>query len=258
MIGPPPRPYSPPAAGAPGPTDAKAKVPIRQTTWPSSPFRLGSATSNPTSTSSSAGSTISAPSGWRPRPSSSPCRRQARQRGPTDRRDRAAASAPERPVVQVRHPRQRAAELEVRLTVKDALEVDNRASPSSATPARRRSWRSPPATATCSTIRHPRRPAITPTSDRHSRGGQEEELSREIGRQVDLVVYDGVRLKLHGGEWVYLVIASGPSLRESQGGRAAGDPGLEHSHPLMQYIRDLSLVFVAKASLVELPAGRPR
>ena len=27
------------------------------------------------------------------------------------------------------------------------------------------------------------------------------------------------------------------------------------SHPLMQYIRDLSLVFVAKANLVELPAG---
>ena len=83
-------------------------------------------------------------------------------------------------------------------------------------------------------------------------------MSREIrGGRFDLIIYDGVRPETppEANALYFGSLPPGPAYANP---KAVEQPVIldwSISHPLMQYIRDLSLVFVAKANLVEPPAG---
>ena len=151
------------------------------------------------------------------------------------------------------------AELEVRLTVKDALEVDNRAY------AIVGNARKAQVLAITAGNRYLADAFNTPTatmvadvriaSPEEAKG---EELAREIrGGRFDLIIFDAVRPDAAPeANTLYLgALPPGPAYPNA---RTVQQPVIldwNISHPLMQYIRDLSLVFVAKANLVEPPAG---
>ncbi len=151
------------------------------------------------------------------------------------------------------------AELEVRLTVKDALEVDNRAF------AIVGNARKAQVLAITAGNRYLLDAFNTPTASNNAdvriatpEEARGEELSREIrGGRFDLVIYDGVRPETppEANALYFGSLPPGPAYANP---KAVEQPVIldwNISHPLMQYIRDLSLVFVAKANLVELPAG---
>ena len=151
------------------------------------------------------------------------------------------------------------AELEVRLTVKDALEVDNHAF------AIVGNARKAQVLVITSGNRYLLDAFNTPTASTNAdvriatpEDAKAEELSREIrGGRFDLVIYDGVRPETPP-EANALYLGSLPPGPAYANPKAVMQPVIldwSISHPLMQYIRDLSLVFVAKANLVELPAG---
>ncbi len=151
------------------------------------------------------------------------------------------------------------AELEVRLTIRDALEVDNRAfaivgnarkAQVLAITAGNRYLLDAFNTPTASTSADVR--IATPEE------AKGEELARDIrGGRFDLVIFDGVRPETPP-EANALYLGSLPPGAAFANPKVVEQPVIldwNISHPLMQYIRDLSLVFVAKANLVELPAG---
>jgi hypothetical protein len=151
------------------------------------------------------------------------------------------------------------AELEVRLTVKDALEVDNRAF------AIVGNARKAQVLAITSNNRYLLDAFNTPTAAERAdvrvataEEAKQEELAREIrGGRFDLVIYDGVRPETppEANALYFGAFPPGPAYANP---KAVEQPVIldwNISHPLMQYIRDLSLVFVAKANLVELPQG---
>jgi hypothetical protein len=151
------------------------------------------------------------------------------------------------------------AELEVRLTVKDALEVDNRAF------AIVGNARKAQVLAITAGNRYLLDAFNTPTASNNAdvriatpEEARGEELSREIrGGRFDLVIYDGVRPETppEANALYFGSLPPGPAYANP---KAVEQPVIldwSISHPLMKYIRDLSLVFVAKANLVELPAG---
>jgi hypothetical protein len=151
------------------------------------------------------------------------------------------------------------AELEVRLTVKDALEVDNRAF-SIVGNARKAQ-----VLAISSGNRYLLDAFNTPTvvdradiriaSPEEAKG---EELAREIrGGRFDLVIFDGVRPESppEANALYFGALPPGPAYDKA---RPIEQPVIldwNISHPLMQYVRDLSLVFVAKATAIDLPPG---
>ncbi len=150
-------------------------------------------------------------------------------------------------------------ELEVRITVKDALQVDNhayaivgnarKAQVLAITAGNRYlvdSFNTPTA-ATNADIR-----VATPEE------AKGEELSREIrGGRFDFLIYDGIRPDAPPeANALYLgSLPPGPAYANPKSVQQPVILDWNISHPLMQYIRDLSLVFVAKANLVELPPG---
>lgn len=151
------------------------------------------------------------------------------------------------------------AELEVRLTAKDALELDNRAF------AIVGNARKAQVLAITSGNRYLLDAFNTPTATERAdvrvataEEAKQEELAREIrGGRFDLVIYDGVRPDTppEANALYFGAFPPGPAYANP---RAVETPVIldwNISHPLMQYIRDLSLVFIAKASLVELPQG---
>jgi hypothetical protein len=151
------------------------------------------------------------------------------------------------------------AELEVRLTVKDALEVDNRAF------AIVGNARKAQVLAVTAGNRYLLDAFNTPTaieradvrvvSPEEAKG---PELSAEIrGGRFDLVIFDGVRPET-APEANTLYFGSLPPGPAYASPKAIEQPVIldwNIGHPLLQYIRDLSLVFVAKANMVEPPAG---
>ena len=123
------------------------------------------------------------------------------------------------------------AELEVRLTVKDALEVDNRAF------AIVGNARKVQVLAITRGNRYLLDAFNTPTASNNAdvriatpeeaRGECSRERSRGQVRPGHL--RRGSPRNSPGGQCdLFRVVAAGPGLCESQGGRAAGDPGLEH------------------------------
>jgi len=151
------------------------------------------------------------------------------------------------------------AELEVRLTVKDALELDNRAY------AIVGNARKAQVLAVTSGNRYLLDAFNTPTAaDRAdvriatADEAKQEDLSREIrGGRFDLIIYDGVRPDTppDANTLYFGAFPPGPAFASPKAVETPVILDWNISHPLMQYIRDLSLVFVAKANLVELPQG---
>jgi hypothetical protein len=151
------------------------------------------------------------------------------------------------------------AELEVRLTVKDALETDNRAFAIVGNARKAQVLVVTPGN------RYLQDAFGTPTAaDRADvRFASPEEakgdaLAREIkGGRFDLVIYDGVRPDAppEANALYFGVLPPGPAYAESKpiDGPVIMDWNI--SHPLMRYVRDLNLVKVAKATSIELPPG---
>jgi hypothetical protein len=85
-----------------------------------------------------------------------------------------------------------------------------------------------------------------------------EELAREIrGGRFDLIIFDGFRPETppEANTLYFGVLPPGPGYPNP---KAVEQPVIldwDISHPLLQYIRDLALVFVAKANVIEPPTG---
>ncbi len=151
------------------------------------------------------------------------------------------------------------AELEVKLTIKDALEVDNRAF------AIVGNARKAQVLAITAGNRYLSDAFNTPTAITSAdvriatpEEAKGEDLAREIrGGRFDLVIYDGVRPDAppEANTLYFGALPPGPAYANP---RPVEQPVIldwNISHPLMQYVRDLSLVFVARASIIELPPG---
>ena len=151
------------------------------------------------------------------------------------------------------------AELEVRLTVKDALELDNRAF------AIVGNARKAQVLAVTQGNRYLLDAFNTPTAIERAdirvvspEQAKAPELAGEIrGGRFDLVIYDGVRPETppEANTLYFGSLPPGPAYANP---KAVEQPVIldwNIGHPLMQYIRDLSLVFVAKANMVEIPTG---
>ena len=225
-----------------------------------------STTRSPTSTSSSAASTTSAPRRSTPRPSSTATT-------PTSPAtegtliDAIALKLPpaERPVVQVRPARHRARRARGAADGQGRPRRSTTApTPSSATPRK--------AQVLAVTAGQPlparhlqhadRRRARRRDGSPRPRRPRRRTLAREIrGGRFDLVIYDGVRPERppRPTPSISAPCRPGPAYAKP---KAVEQPVIldwDISHPLMQYIRDLSLVFVAKANLrrAPRPARRP-
>jgi hypothetical protein len=151
------------------------------------------------------------------------------------------------------------AELEVRLAVEDALALDNRAfaivgnarkAQVLAITAGNRYLLDAMHTPTASSIADVR--VVTPEE------AKGEALSSEIrGGRFDLVIYDGVR-PTDAPEANALYFGALPPGSAYSNAKPVEQPVIldwDIAHPLMQYVRDLSLVFVAKSNALELPPG---
>ncbi|QEH36773.1 hypothetical protein OJF2_53580 [Aquisphaera giovannonii] len=151
------------------------------------------------------------------------------------------------------------AEFEVNLAAKDALDVDNRAF------AIVGNTRKAQVLAVTDGNRYLLDAFNTPTtasmadirvaSPEEARG---EALAREVrGGRYDLVIYDGFRPEAppEANTLYFGALPPGPAYEKT---KAVSQPVIldwNIGHPLMQYVRDLGLVFVAKANLVEPPPG---
>ena len=148
---------------------------------------------------------------------------------------------------------------EVRLTVKDALELDNRAYTVVGTTRKAQvlaitrddrylidTLKTPSAT---------ERADITIVSREEAKS---ESVVRDLkGNRYDLVIFDGARPDSppEANAIYFGVFPPGPAYAKP---KEVSQPVIldwDIAHPLMQYVRDLSLVYVARASVVELPAG---
>ena len=260
VIGPPPRPYSPPAAEASGPTDAKAKVHN-----PSDNVAIVALQARINDEQPDVYQLFGRVHNFRSERVETEAQlfRHAADKPGSEGQliDAIALQLPPQSDQSFKFdiPDSGLAELEVRLTVKDALEVDNRAF------AIVGNARKAQVLAITAGNRYLLDAFNTPTASNKAdvrvatpEEAKGEELSREIrGGRFDLVVYDGVRPETppEANALYFGSLPPGPAYANP---KAVEQPVIldwSISHPLMQYIRDLSLVFVAKAKLVELPAG---
>jgi hypothetical protein len=148
---------------------------------------------------------------------------------------------------------------EVRLTVKDPLEVDNHAYAVVGT------TRKAQVLAVTSFNRFLtdtlKTPAMTERADIKVIGAddvKQDALVRELkGGRYDLVILDGVKLDfnpqsntLYFGEF-----PPGAAYKNPKDVQQPVVLDWDISHPLMQYVRDLALVYIAKAKIIDLPPG---
>ena len=156
-------------------------------------------------------------------------------------------------------PETQLAEFEVRLPVEDALAVDDRAF------AVVGNARKAQVLAVSAGDRYLLDAFNTPTAvDRADvrvvtpDEAKEEEVARDIrGGRYDLVIYDGWRPEAPP-EANALYLGVFPPGTEYDKAKSVESPVIldwNIGHPMMQYIRDLSLVYVAKANIVEPPSG---
>jgi hypothetical protein len=148
---------------------------------------------------------------------------------------------------------------EVRLTVQDALDVDNRAFTVVGTTRKAQVLAITPGNRylvdTLKTPSAAERADITVLSPEESQG---EAIVRDLkGGRYDLVIYDGVKPDsppeanaLYFGQF-----PPGPAYAKSKEVPQPVVLDWDIAHPIMQYIRDLSLVYIAMARIVELPPG---
>jgi hypothetical protein len=148
---------------------------------------------------------------------------------------------------------------EVRLTVSDALEVDNRAYAVVGT------TRKAQVLAISAGNRYLTDTLKTPSASEHAdvtilspEEAKKETVIRDVkGGRYDLVIYDGIKPDSppEANALYFGVFPPGPAFEKSKEVQQPVILDWDIGHPLMQYIRDLSLVYVARASVVELPAG---
>jgi hypothetical protein len=151
------------------------------------------------------------------------------------------------------------AELEVRLTVKDALDTDNRAFAIVGNARKAQVLVVTPGN------RYLQDAFNTPTAvDRADvrfatpEEAKSDALAREVkGGRFDLVLYDGVRPDAppEANALYFGALPPGPAYADAKTVDGPVIMDWNISHPLMRYIRDLNLVKVAKATSIELPPG---
>ena len=233
VIGPPPRPYSPPLAAAAGPTDARAKVQN-----PSDNVAIVALQARVNDEQPDVYQLFGRVHNFRSERVETEAQlyRHAADKPGSEGQliDAIALQLPPQSDQSFKFdiPDSGLAELEVRLTVKDALEVDNRAF---AIVGNARKVQ-------VLAITHGNRYLLdafnTPTASNNAdvriatpeEAKGEAALARDSRGQVRPGhLRRGSPRNSAGGQCaLFRVVASGPGLCESQGGRAAGDPGLEH------------------------------
>jgi Aerotolerance regulator N-terminal/von Willebrand factor type A domain len=148
---------------------------------------------------------------------------------------------------------------EVRLTVDDALAADNRAFTVVGTTRKAQVLAITAGDRylsdtlkTSSAVEHADITILTPEEAKN------EAVVRDLkGGRYDLVIYDGVKPESspEANALYFGAFPPGPAYASPKDVQQPVILDWDISHPLMQYIRDLSLVYVAKASIVELPSG---
>ncbi len=148
---------------------------------------------------------------------------------------------------------------EVRLTEKDALDVDNRAYTVVGT------TRKAQVLAITEGNRYLTDTLKTPSATEHAditimtaNEAKNEAVVRDLkGGRYDLVIYDGVKPDSppEANALYFGVFPPGPAYAHAKDVAQPVILDWDIAHPMLQYIRDLSLVYVAKASVVDLPAG---
>ena len=146
---------------------------------------------------------------------------------------------------------------EVRLTEKDALDVDNRAYTVVGT------TRKAQVLAISDGNRYLTDTLKTPSATEHAditiltpEEAKNEAVVRDVkGGRYDLVIYDGVKPDSppEANALYFGAFPPGPAYAQAKEVQQPVILDWDIAHPMMQYIRDLSLVYVAKASVVELP-----
>ncbi len=148
---------------------------------------------------------------------------------------------------------------EVRLTVKDALDADNRAFAVVGTTRKAQVLVITEGNRylldTINTPSTKERADVTIITPEEAK---KEPVARDLrGSRYDLVIFDGVKAESPpaANALYFGVFPPGPAYAKS---KEVSQPVIldwDIAHPLMQYVRDLSLVYVAKASILELPPG---
>jgi hypothetical protein len=85
-----------------------------------------------------------------------------------------------------------------------------------------------------------------------------EAVARDVrGGRYDLVIYDGFRPDAppQANALYFGVLPPGPAYAKAKEIQQPVVLDWDIAHPMMQYIRDLSLIFIATAKVVELPPG---
>ena len=148
---------------------------------------------------------------------------------------------------------------EVRLTVKDALELDNRAFAVVGT------TRKAQVLAITSNNRYLadtlKTPLVAERADVAVMTPDEakaEAVVRDVrGGRYDLIIYDGVKPEQapQANALYFGAFPPGPAYAKPKDVQQPVVLDWDIGHPMMQYIRDLSLIFIATAKVVELPPG---
>ena len=148
---------------------------------------------------------------------------------------------------------------EVRLTEKDALALDNRAYTVVGTTRKAQvlaiSEGDRYLTDTLKTPSATDRADVTIMTPEEAKA---EPVVRDLkGGRYDLVIFDGVKTDSPpaANALYFGVFPPGPAYAQAKEVQQPVILDWDIAHPMMQYIRDLSLVYLAKANVVELPTG---
>jgi hypothetical protein len=148
---------------------------------------------------------------------------------------------------------------EVRLAVKDALEVDNRAFTVVGTTRKAQVLAITAGNRyLADTLKTPlvaeRADVVIMTPEE----AKAEAVARDIkGGRYDLIIYDGVKPEAapEANALYFGVFPPGPAYAKAKDVQQPVVLDWDIAHPMMQYIRDLRLVFILAAKVVELPPG---
>ncbi|MGP0064048.1 MAG: vWA domain-containing protein [Isosphaeraceae bacterium] len=148
---------------------------------------------------------------------------------------------------------------EVRLTAKDALEEDNHAYAVVGTTRKAQVLAVTPGNRylvdTLNTPSAAERADITVVTPEEAKG---EAVSRDIrGGRYDLIIYDGVKPDTppEANALYFGQFPPGPAYAKPKEIQQPVVLDWDIAHPIMQYVRDLSLIYIATAQVVELPPG---
>ncbi len=148
---------------------------------------------------------------------------------------------------------------EVRLTVKDALDVDNRAFAVVGTTRKAQVLAVTPGNRylvdTLNTPSAAERADITIVTPEEAKG---EAVARDLkGGRYDLVIYDGVKPNAppEANTLYFGQFPPGTAYEKTKEVQQPVVLDWDIAHPVMQYIRDLRLIYIATARVVELPPG---